>query len=174
MRFISPTPVLTTERLILRGHHPEDIDALAAMWADPAVYAGVGGQPRSREEVWIRLLRSIGGWTVFGYGAWVVCDRATGVVLGDIGLLESRRSIEPALAVPEAGWMLGPAAQGRGYASEAMTAVLGWADAHGIGRTCCIIDPGNSASIRLAGKLGYAVPVEGRYRARPILIFHRG
>ena len=173
MTFASPTPTLTTERLSLRGHHPDDLDALAAMWADPAVYGMIGGKPRSREEVWIRLLRSIGCWAVFGYGAWVVCDRATGAVLGDIGLLESRRAIIPELTVPEVGWTLVPAAHGQGYAGEAMRAVLDWADANGIDRTCCIIDPGNAASIRLAEKLGYRAPVEGVYYERPILIFHR-
>ncbi|WP_314375089.1 GNAT family N-acetyltransferase [Sphingomonas paucimobilis] len=173
MTFASPTPTLTTERLTLRGHCPDDLDALAAMWADPAVYGMIGGKPRSREEVWIRLLRSIGCWTVFGYGAWVVCDRATGAVLGDIGLLESRRAIIPELTVPEVGWTLVPAAHGQGYAGEAMRAVLDWADANGIDRTCCIIDPGNAASIRLAEKLGYRAPVEGVYYERPILIFHR-
>lgn len=173
MTFASPTPTLTTKRLSLRGHHPDDLDALAAMWADPAVYGMIGGKPRSREEVWIRLLRSIGCWTVFGYGAWVVCDRATGAVLGDIGLLESRRAIIPELTVPEVGWTLVPAAHGQGYAGEAMRAVLDWADANGIDRTCCIIDPGNAASIRLAEKLGYRAPVEGVYYERPILIFHR-
>ncbi len=173
MTFASPTPTLTTERLSLRGHHPDDLDALAAMWADPAVYGMIGGKPRSREEVWIRLLRSIGCWTVFGYGAWVVCDRATGAVLGDIGLLESRRAIIPELTVPEVDWTLVPAAHGQGYAGEAMRAVLDWADANGIDRTCCIIDPGNAASIRLAEKLGYRAPVEGVYYERPILIFHR-
>ncbi len=61
------------------------------MWADPAVYGMIGGKPRAREDVWIRLLRSVGCWSVFGYGAWVVCDRTTGQVLGDMGLLESRR-----------------------------------------------------------------------------------
>ena len=167
-------PTLTTARLTLRGHHPDDLDALAAMWADPAVYAMIGGKPRTREEVWIRLLRSIGQWTAFDYGAWVVCDRTTGAVLGDIGLLESRRAITPALTVPEVGWTLVPAAHGQGYAGEAMHAVLGWADRHGIGRTCCIIDPGNVASIRLAERLGYGVPVEGVYHDRAILIFYRG
>jgi len=174
MTFTSPAPTLTTERLTLRGHHPDDLDALAAMWAEPAVYGMIGGKPRPREDVWIRLLRSVGCWTVFGYGAWVVCDRATGDVLGDMGLLESRRAIRPELTVPEAGWTLVPTAHGRGYAGEAMRAVLDWADARGIGRTCCIIDPGNAASIGLAGKLGYTAPVEGVYHDRPIRIFHRG
>ncbi|KTW00345.1 GNAT family N-acetyltransferase [Sphingomonas sanguinis] len=167
-------PTLTTERLTLRGHHPNDLDALAAMWADPGVYAMIGGKPRAREEVWIRLLRSIGQWTASGYGAWVVCDRTTGAVLGDIGLLESRRAIMPELTVPETGWTLIPAAHGRGYAGEAMRAVLGWADGQGLTRTCCIIDPGNAASIRLAEKLGYGAPVEGVYHDRTIRIFHRG
>ncbi|HJO64415.1 MAG TPA: GNAT family N-acetyltransferase [Sphingomonas sanguinis] len=167
-------PTLTTERLTLRGHHPDDLDALAAMWADPGVYAMIGGKPRAREEVWIRLLRSVGQWTAFGYGAWVVCDRATGEVLGDIGLLESRRAIVPELTVPETGWTLIPAAQGKGYAGEAMRAVLGWADGQGLTRTCCIIDPANTASIRLAGKLGYGSPIEGVYHDRTIQIFHRG
>ncbi|MET3438251.1 GNAT family N-acetyltransferase [Sphingomonas sp. 1185] len=174
MTYTSPAPTLTTERLTLRGHHPDDLDALSAMWAEPAVYGMIGGKPRPREDVWIRLLRSVGCWTVFGYGAWVVCDRATGDVLGDMGLLESRREIRPELTVPEAGWTLVPKAHGRGYAGEAMRAVLDWADARGIGRTCCIIDPGNAASIGLAGKLGYAAPVEGVYHDRPIRIFHRG
>ncbi|WP_312487408.1 GNAT family N-acetyltransferase [Sphingomonas sp.] len=174
MTFHAPAPTLTTDRLVLRGHHPDDLDALAAMWGEPAVYAMIGGKPRSREDVWIRLLRSIGCWAAFGYGAWVVCDRSTGMVLGDIGLLESRRAITPELTVPEMGWTLAPAAHGKGYAAEAMHAALEWADGRGIGRTCCIIDPGNAASIRLAGKLGYRAPVEGIYHERPILIFHRG
>ena len=174
MTFTSPAPTLTTERLTLRGHHPDDLDALAAMWAEPAVYERIGGKPRHPEDVWIRLLRSIGQWTAFGYGAWVVCDRATGDVLGDMGLLESRREITPALLAPEAGWTLATAAHGKGYAGEAMRAILDWADARGIGQTCCIIDPGNAASIRLAEKLGYAAPVEGVYHDRPIRIFHRG
>ncbi|MBZ6382594.1 GNAT family N-acetyltransferase [Sphingomonas sanguinis] len=167
-------PTLTTERLTLRGHHPDDLDALAAMWADPGVYAMIGGKPRAREDVWIRLLRSVGCWTVFGYGAWVVCDRATGQVLGDMGLLESWRAIVPELTVPETGWTLIPAAQGKGYAGEAMRAVLGWADGRGLTRTCCIIDPANTASIRLAKKLGYGAPVQGVYHDRTIQIFHRG
>ena len=36
-----------------------------------------------------------------------------------------------------------------------MTAILGWADSHGIARTQCIIDPGNARSIGLATALGY-------------------
>ncbi len=166
-------PTLTTERLTLRGHHPDDLDALAAMWADPGVYAMIGGKPRAREEVWIRLLRSIGCWTVFGYGAWVVCDRTTGAVLGDIGLLESRRAIMPELTVPEAGGRSSPRRMaglcGRGDARGARLGGRAGSDAdllyHRSGQQR--LDPaGGKAGLRRAGR--------GVYHDRTIRIFHRG
>lgn len=169
---MADAPTLTTDRLTLRAHRIDDLDALAAMWAEPAVYRMIGGKPRSREDVWLRLLRSIGQWRAFGYGAWVV--EAAGTVIGDIGLLEARRAIEPAIDdAPEMGWALAGAAQGQGYAREALAAVLGWADALGTARTCCIIDPDNAASIRLAGRIGYAFRITGRYHGAPIGIYDR-
>ena len=166
-------PILTTARLTLAGHAAGDLDDLAAMWADPGVYAMIGGQPRSREEVWIRLLRSVGQWTLFGYGAWVLRETATGRLVGDIGLIEARRAIDPAIDAPEMGWALATPAQGRGYAKEALDAVLAWSDAHGLARTMCIIDPDNAASIRLAGRIGYRTIGRGRYHDRPIDLYER-
>lgn len=167
-------PSIITDRLTLRGHAPGDLDALAAMWADPAVYAMIGGAPRPREDVWIRLLRSIGQWTLFGYGAWVVEETATGRVIGDIGLIEARRAIVPPIdGDPEMGWTLVPAAQGKGFAGEALAAILDWADARGMARTVCIIDPGNDPSIRLAGKMGYVAAGEAIYHDKPIGVYRR-
>lgn len=167
-------PTLITPRLTLSGHGPDDLEDCAAMWADPRVYAQIGGQPRTREEVWIRLLRSIGQWTAFGYGAWLLRERATGRFVGEVGLLEARRALEPAIDdAPENGWALAGDAHGHGYAGEALAAVLDWCDAHPIALTRCIIDPGNQRSIALAERHGYGEPIVGRYHDRPILIFAR-
>jgi len=165
-------PTLHTDRLTLSGHHIDDLDDLAAMWADPAVYTMIGGVARPREEVWIRLLRSIGQWQAFGYGSWVLRD-ATGAFVGEVGLMEARRAIEPPLALPEVGWTLSPAAHGRGYAGEALAAILDWTQRCGIAATTCIIDPGNAASLRLAARVGYAVVRETAYKDRPILVLER-
>ncbi len=165
-------PTLRTDRLILRGHAPGDLDDLTAMWGDPAVYAMIGGVPRSREDVWLRLLRSVGQWQLFGYGSWVLRD-ADGALVGEAGLLESRRAIDPPLAWPEMGWALAPAAHGKGYAAEALAAILAWAAGQGIARTTCIIDPGNAPSRRLAARLGYVEVREARYRDHPTLVFER-
>ena len=165
-------PILLTDRLTLRGHHPDDLDDLAAMWTDPAIYGMIGGVARPREEVWIRLLRSIGQWQAFGYGSWVVRDRAGGFV-GEVGLLESRRAIDPPLLLPEMGWTLARTAHGQGFAGEALAAVLGWAGAQGIARTTCIIDPDNAPSLKLAAKLGYTVERDASYKGSPIRILER-
>ncbi|MEG8018631.1 GNAT family N-acetyltransferase [Sphingomonas sp. LR55] len=172
MRTLISAPTLTTARLTLTGHAATDLEDCAAMWADPRVYAMIGGQPRSREDVWIRLLRAIGQWTLFGYGSWVARD-AAGRLIGELGLMEARRAIEPQIdAAPEVGWTLTGDAQGQGYASEALAAILAWTDAR-IPATTCIIDPANAPSIRLAERLGYRLRTQGTYRDAPILIFDR-
>jgi len=165
-------PVLATPRLVLRGHAVDDLDALTAMWGEPAVYTMIGGVPRPREDVWIRLLRSIGQWQAFGYGSWVVCN-ADGVVVGEVGLIEARRAIDPPLALPETGWTLSPAVHGRGYAYEALGAVLAWADGQGIGRTTCIIDPANAPSLTLAAKVGYRPVREAAYKDHMVVVLER-
>jgi RimJ/RimL family protein N-acetyltransferase len=165
-------PILRTDRLLLAGHRPDDLDAIAAMWAHPAVYGKIGGVARSREEVWIRLLRHIGQWQAFGYGSWVLRDSAGGFV-GEAGLMEARRAIDPPLALPEMGWTLAPAVHGRGYAREALDAILGWAAGRGIARTTCIIDPDNAPSLRLAARLGYATVRDAAYKGRTVRVLER-
>ena len=172
MRTLTSAPTLTTARLTLTGHAATDLEDCAAMWADPRVYAMIGGQPRSREDVWIRLLRAIGQWTLFGYGSWVARD-AAGRLIGELGLIEARRAVVPSIdACPEVGWTLTGDAHGQGYASEALAAILAWTDAR-IPATTCIIDPAYAPSIRLAERLGYGLRTTGVYRDAPILIFDR-
>lgn len=167
-------PILSTARLTLACHAPDDLEELATMWAEPVVYAMIGGKPRTREEVWIRLLRSIGQWQAFGYGSWVLRDTATGRLVGELGLLEARRALTPPIDdAPEVGWTLSPWAHGQGYASEGLAAAFAWVDARGTPLTRCIIDPGNDPSIRLAQRFGFEARGEGWYHDKPTLIFER-
>ena len=173
-------PSLETDRLTLRGHGVETLDDMVAMWGDPQVSRHITGMPSGREDVWARILRYIGHWTAQGYGFWQIRERATGRFVGDAGLADFKRDFRDDLATafdgaPETGWVLAPWAQGRGYATEAMTAVLAWADATArVGpRTVCIINPGNSASLRVAAKLGYRELARGDYRGTEVIAFER-
>src|ERR1041384_8238346 len=132
-------PVLETERLTLRGHRAGDLEDSLAMWSDPRVTQHITGKPFNREEVWARLLRYLGHWQVMGYGLWVVSERATGRFIGEVGLADFKRELPISFdGAPEAGWVLGSPAHGQGYATEAMSAVLAWADEQ-FARTVCII-----------------------------------
>jgi len=65
-------PTIETERLILRGHTPEDFPAFAAMWADPVVTRFIGGAPLAEEDAWAKYLRVAGHWALLGYGFWSI------------------------------------------------------------------------------------------------------
>ncbi len=168
-------PTLATDRLTLRGHGLADFDDSLALWSDPRVVRFIGGKTATAEEVWARLLRYGGHWSLMGFGFWTIHESATDAFVGEAGLADFRRAITPPLGPdPEAGWALSPRAHGRGYASEAMTAILAWADrALGAPRTTCIIDPANAASLKLAAKLGYEPFGRGLYRGDEVVMLER-
>lgn len=175
-RTLPPVPVLETERLILRAHTPDDFEALHATWSDPDVLRYLGVSTQSTQDNQSRLLRYIGHWAAFGWGYWLAEDKATGLYVGDVGFGWHRRPITPPIDdMPEIGWVLASRFHGKGYATEAATAARDWADAHlDAPRTCCIFHPDNTASIRVAEKLGYHFHALGAYHGdTPIWIRER-
>jgi len=168
-------PVLETERLILRGRTMADFPAYRAMLGDIDVMRGIGGKALSEQEAWFRFARQVGFWALKGYGCWVVEEKASGKFLGDVGVAEFKRDIEPSLiGKPEFAWVLVADAHGKGYATEAARAALGWADEKFPGATmCCIIDIKNAGSIRVAEKLGFQEAVRTRYQGDDVIVFER-
>jgi RimJ/RimL family protein N-acetyltransferase len=168
-------PVLETERLLLRGHRVDDLDDVYALWSDPEGVRYTVGQPQTREHSWSRLNRYVGHWALLGYGYWVVTIRKTGRPIGEIGLADFRREIDPPLEdEPEMGWILAGHAHNQGYATEAGRAVLRWRDTTlpGTGTTA-LIAPANLRSIRLAEKLGFHETRAATYHDEPTLVLRR-
>jgi RimJ/RimL family protein N-acetyltransferase len=172
---LGAAPVIETPRLLLRAHRPDDFDAYAALWADPAVTRFIGGQPLSRELSWSRLLRNAGYWPMLGFGFWAIEERASGNLIGELGFLELRRELTPSIeGTPEVGWALVPEAQGRGLASEALQAVLAWGDAHFQGADfACIINPDHVRSIAVAERFGFRETARTTYHGNASIIFRR-
>ncbi|HLK63167.1 MAG TPA: GNAT family N-acetyltransferase [Bryobacteraceae bacterium] len=170
----SSAPLIETERLRLRGHRVTDFDACLAMWTDPLVVRYIGGRAFTGEEVWTRLLRYVGHWSWVGYGYWAVEDKS-GHFLGDVGFADFKREIEPSIqGIPELGWVLTSGAHGKGYATEAVRAAIGWAAAHcRSDKTVCIIHPDNLASLRVAEKCGFREDVRTTYKGSPTILFSR-
>ncbi len=169
------TPVVETPRLLLRGRTLADFPAVAAMQADGDVMRYIAGAPVPEEDAWSKFARMEGFWALTGIGFWLVQEKASGAVIGEVGLADFRRAIVPPLGPdPEFGWMLAASAQGKGYASEALSAALNWGDARFPGaRFCCIIDEDNAPSVRLAERHGFRRERTATYKAKPIAVFRR-
>ncbi len=168
-------PSIDTERLTLRGHRLDDFADSLALWSDPEVTRHIGGRPSTEEEVWARLLRYVGHWSLLGFGYWVVREKGSGRFVGEVGFADFHRDMDPPLGpAPEAGWVLAPAAHGKGYATEAARAALAWGEARlGWARTVCIIDPENAPSLRVADKCGFREIHRATYKGGPAVVFAR-
>ncbi|MEL7254717.1 MAG: GNAT family N-acetyltransferase [Pseudomonadota bacterium] len=168
--------VIETDRLILRPHGIADFQDVHALWSDPGVVQHIFDRPQTEAEVWFRLLRYAGHWSLLGYGYWAVIERASGRFMGEVGFADYKREIEPPMTgLPEAGWVMARAAHGQGIAKEAMKAALDWCDEHvDAPGTWAMITPENAASVRLAEKLGFGQTRTGMFNGKARLIFERG
>jgi len=137
----------------MRGWREEDLDAYAALVADPEVMLWLGGT-QDRELAWRRgLALWVGHWELRGYGLWAVERKSDGVLLGRVGLWNPEGW--PGV---EVGWTLARHAWGQGYAYEAALAATDWAWANlPIDRLLSVIAPDNGRSRRVAERLGMAV-----------------
>jgi ribosomal-protein-alanine N-acetyltransferase len=130
------------------------------MWADPEVTRHMGG-PRDFEEVRLRVERGAPTDTVsHSTGWWAVVEKVSGHVVGDCGLVEKEvdgyHEIELVYLLASHFW-------GRGYATEAATALRDYAlHRLGLRRIVALIEPDNHASVRVAEKIGMTFEKETR------------
>jgi RimJ/RimL family protein N-acetyltransferase len=147
-----PVALLKTERLALRPFRAEDIDAYAAMCADPDVmrFLSPGGKPLSREDAWRQMAMYAGHWQLRGYGMWAVEDRSTGIFIGRIGLLYPEGWPDRELA-----WALARPFWGRGFATEGARVALAHAfESLGWDHLISLIHPRNKKSVHVAERIG--------------------
>lgn len=151
---LAPSYPVLTDRLALRPIVTGDVDDVLAYRSRPEVCRWVPFEPQDRariEELVAgpfarRALERPGEALFFG-----VQHRDSGRVIGDLMLnwaSEEHRG-------GEVGWIVNPDHGGQGFATEAMVAVMRLAfDGLGLHRLIARIDAENTASIRLAERLG--------------------
>ena len=167
-------PRIETERLILREFRRGDFDTFAKMCADPLVARFTGGVITDRSVAWEKFCRAPGFWSLLGYGLWIVEEKESGRYAGNLGFGNFERAIDPPLPdIPEGAWVLDRWAHGKGYAFEAMMAVLDWCDTVIGSGQCCIIAEENTASLKLADRLGFQEVRRVDFKGDPTIIFER-
>ena len=129
----------------------------------------------SAEEAWRRLTSFVGGWHFLGFGMWAVDEKATGKLVGIVGLFNAWRNLEPEFGEePEMGWIMAAETHGKGLALEACRAVVEWAeDTLEPSPFWAIIAPANEPSLKLAAKLGFDLIGETAYHDEPTLVLRR-
>lgn len=145
------------------------------MWSEPAVTRFIGGRPFTKQQTWARLLSYLGHWALMQFGYWAIEERESGRFVGEIGFADFKRDVAaPMRDRPEFGFALASSFHGRGYASEAARACLGWADLHlSSPVSVCLVHANNSASLRVVEKCGYEVFERGTYNEQPTLFLAR-
>lgn len=140
-------PTISTDRLVLRAPHVDDVPAFAAFYASDAA-RHVGG-PLPDFEVWRYVAQVIGHWSLRGFGRWMVELKDRPGAIGLVGLHDPLDWPEP-----EVGWMLW-GGNGNGFATEAALAARKYAY-YTVGLTTLIssIAPDNTSSVKVAERMG--------------------
>jgi RimJ/RimL family protein N-acetyltransferase len=155
-------PVLETERLRLRHPDAGDLDALYAIFGDPVPMRYWSHEPLADRDAAKAYLGSIDeGFEQRTLFQWAVTERGAGGLIGTVTLDTWDRTNRHA----EIGFVLHPSEWGKGYAGEAVRAVLACGfDALDLHRVEAELDPRNGASARLLERLGFRY--EGLLRER--------
>jgi RimJ/RimL family protein N-acetyltransferase len=143
---------LSTQRLLLRRSRGEDAERIAAYRSDPEVHRFQGWDRTDAAGIRAEIEEMAG--RLPGEPGWVQLsleDRETGAIVGDVGL--SVAPGEP--GVVKLGYTVAPEYQRRGYATEAVRALVAYAfEVLGAERVRAYADGDNLASHRVAENAG--------------------
>ena len=145
-------PILETERLRLEPIVDADADAMFPLMGDPEVMAYWDSPEIDDPEIVADIVHAQAAETMAGKSFyWAMRTLGDGQFIGTCDLSE----IDIRHRRAEVGFMLSREAWGRGYALEAMRAVLTYAASAGLSRLLARTHLGNRRSDSLLEKLGF-------------------
>jgi RimJ/RimL family protein N-acetyltransferase len=153
-----PWVIARTDRCVIREFCMEDMPALIDLYDQPGITCQNQGfiEPlfppeteRDYEEAYIA-----GMYGYYGYGMWLVTEKASGAVIGRAGL--EHRDFGTGTEL-ELGYLIAPKWQHQGIATEVCRAILAFAREN-LDFPCinAQTDAKNSASIALLHRLGFS------------------
>lgn len=150
--------LLTTARLRLEPLGDAHLVEFNAMNSEPDVMRYLSGKPETLDESRAVVERIKTRWAELGYAWWALIERDSGELAG-AGILQNLRreaTLQPDPACPlEIGWRLRRAHWGRGYASEAASAIGDFAfETRRADELLAVCHPDNKASWTVMERLG--------------------
>jgi [ribosomal protein S5]-alanine N-acetyltransferase len=155
--------IIETERLILREFTPEDAAENYRIYHNPENMEFMGNPPPSIEAEREQINLHIDNYyQKFGFGLWATILKENNRLLGRCGLLyqsiEGKQELEISYLIDKPYW-------GRGLVTEGSREIvrLGF-EKFNFPRIIAIIHPQNSASIRVAEKIGMKYERDVNYK----------
>lgn len=148
-----PLTIAVTQRTVIREMTIDDLPAMYELYADAAVAEWV--EPLYDYDRELEFTREYIDkmYGFYGYGLWLVFDRAAGGLIGRVGI--SRRCIDGEECC-ELGYIIKSSRQRQGIGMEVSGAVLNYAvEQLGMDRMWLCAASDNTASLALAHKLGF-------------------
>ena len=141
---------IETERLLLRRPVEADRNRFVELFTDDEFM--VFGARLNIDSANARFDDMLDMSELVAYAKQPIVERSSGTIMGYTGV--GVISFDGAEYL-EWGWRLLPAARGKGFATEAETALLALADGTDDGKMLCFIEPDNTASRSVADKVGF-------------------
>ncbi len=151
--YMLPATILTTERLLLRELSAEDVERLCMISNKPEIseyVTGIGSNvalEKAKHEAYIKNV-----YHFYGYGLWGIFTLEGQLLIGRAGIEYRRIHQED---IYEIGYFIDPEHQGKGYATESVSAILSYAfNTLALSKITAIIPKNNVRSQHLAEKVG--------------------
>lgn len=140
-----PWDIGETDRCLIRELSLSDLPALYELYAKPGMTDYVEPLYDYETELEYQKAYIENMYGFYEYGMWLVFSRETGKLIGRAGLEHD-----------ELGYMIAPELQNLGYATEVCRFIIDYARENtDFEELYCRIDERNTASVRLAKKLGF-------------------
>lgn len=162
-----PPEEIKTARLVLEPLRIDHAEEMGAVLANQRLYSFIGGQPPTKSELAYTYAQQVVGSSPDGsqrWLNWVVREADSGTATGYVQATVTGAQRD---ATAWIAWVIGVRQQGRGYATEAASAMVGWLRSHGVHRMVADVHPEHHASMAVARRLGLAPTgevVEGEVR----------
>ena len=150
--FVASDQPISTARLELTPLHVGHADEMAVVLSDPALYAIIGGAPPTVDQLRGRYEQLVAGRSPDDRQQWLNWTVRLRQEVPTIAVGTVQATIAPDGA--EIAWIIGTPWQGRGYASEAATALTRWLHDGGVDRVTAHIHPRHPASQAVARRAG--------------------
>ncbi|WP_405605868.1 GNAT family N-acetyltransferase [Streptomyces sp. NBC_01410] len=145
--------LIRSERLVLLPLAVEHADEMAKALADPSLHTFVGGAPDTVEALRSRYARMLAGAPdpAVSWCNWVISLRAESRLAGTV-----QATVRPSGhgRTAEVAWVVGTPWQGRGVATEAARALVGWLADRSVHTAVAHVHPHHLASAAVATAAG--------------------